>query len=96
MIKTWRIAAFAAALAVAALVQVSQIRASRIQISHWIGGASLGVYSCQLYYPGGYAAIAFDNPACIASFARMPQVEVIAAKAPVQIARSEVAVEAQE
>lgn len=95
-IKSLKTIVFAAVLSLAALSQLAQIRANRIQISHWIGGAAFGVYACQLYYPGGHAAIAFDSEVAVNRFAAMPQVEVIARKAPVTIVRSDVVVEAAE
>ena len=95
MIKKWRLYAFAAVLLAATVFQVSQIRASRIRMSHWIGGASFGAFVSQLYFPnGGYAAIAFDTEAAFNSFASMPQVDVVLTKAPIRTTRSEVVVEA--
>lgn len=50
-------------------------------------------YVAQLYFPGGYGAIAFDSHEAMEQFARMPGVTV-EKRARVQIARSEVVVEA--
>ena len=49
-------------------------------------------YVAQLYFPGGYGAIAFDSKQSMEQFSRMPGVDVIPAAAPIRTARSEVVV----
>lgn len=48
-------------------------------------------YVVQLYFPGGYGAIAFDSKQAMEQFARMPGVSMERA-APIRTARSEVVV----
>lgn len=50
-------------------------------------------YVAQLYFPGGYGAIAFDSRECMEQFARMPGVRMERA-APIRTVRSDVVVEA--
>ena len=51
-------------------------------------------YVAQVYFAGGYGAIAFDSKTSMEQFARLPGVEVVKKAAPIRTARSEVVVEA--
>ena len=53
-------------------------------------------YVAQVYFAGGYGAIAFDSKTSMEQFARLPGVEVIRKADPISTARSEVVAEAQE
>ena len=53
-------------------------------------------YVAQVYFAGGYGAIAFDSKKSMEQFARLPGVEVMRKAAPIRTARSEVVVEAEE
>jgi len=92
-IKTWRIMLFAAVLVLCAGVNLAQITGNRFTMGQplSLGGKN---FVAQLYFPGGYGAIAFDSPEAVVRFARLPNVEII--KKVVKMARGDVVVEALE
>lgn len=94
-IQSWRITLFAATLILAASVQIAQIKVVSFTLGQPLS-LDGKTYVSQLYFSGGYGAIAFDSPEDMLRFARLPNVDISPKAEKVRIARSDVVVEAEE
>ncbi len=93
--STWRIALFAAALILAASVQIAQIKSVSFALGQPLT-LDDKTYVSQLYFPGGYGAIAFDSREAMVNFARLPNVDISPKVGRIKIARSDVIVGAND